>query len=300
MLDTPTEGDAMTTSENPMFLRQRLRDRLKKARETAGLTQQQVADAFGWSPSKVIRIENGKIGVSITDAMALVSKYGIDPDDGRQLVDLAKAARRPSWYAPYRPVMTPQLEVFVAYEESASIVRAFECNMVPGLIQTEEYARALMIGFEAEGGPRRVPGNLELSVELRMRRQRVLETENTEFYFILDEAALRRTIGDETIMRQQYEALLRLNDLPNVNIFYVPFSVGIYPFFRTPYSLFAFSDSDDSLVAYIETPAGQELLNEKTPKSTSKLEPEDYLDGFWKVEKNFAKEISEDVLMALA
>ncbi|WP_439812078.1 helix-turn-helix domain-containing protein [Streptomyces sp. P9-2] len=275
-------------SENPMFLRQRLRDRLKRAREAAGMTQQQVAEAFGWSPSKVIRIENGKIGVNITDAMALVQHYGISDEEGTELVSLAKAARQPSWYAPYKNVMTPQLEAYISYEESASIVRNFERNVVPGLLQTEEYARAILGEF-------RTGRDLELSVELRMRRQQALDNTEAEFFFILDESVLRRTIGSDSLMQQQLEALLRINEYPNVQIQYVPFRKGIYPLFRTPYQIFEFSGGSDDLVAYLENPDGDVLLSESMPRYGARRSPADYLDVFWQVEREVAESIMEGV-----
>lgn len=273
-----------------MFLRQRLRDRLKRAREAAGMTQQQVAEVFGWSPSKVIRIENGKIGISITDAMALVQHYGISGDEATELVTLAKAARQPSWYAPYKSIMTPELEAYVSYEESASIVRNFERNVVPGILQTEEYARAILEEFWT--GP-----ELELSVELRMRRQRVLET-GAEFFFILDESVLRRTVGSDAVMRQQREALLRANEYPNVQIQYVPFGKGLYPLFRTPYQIFEFAGGSDDLVAYLENPDGEVLLSEAMPRYGAKRSPADYLDAFWHVERTVAENIGESVPVA--
>ncbi len=274
-----------------MFLRQRLRDRLKRARETSGMTQQQVAEVFGWSPSKVIRIENGKIGISITDAMALVQHYGISGDEATELVSLAKAARQPSWYAPYKSIMSPELEAYVSYEESASIVRNFERNVVPGLLQTEEYARAILGEFWT--GP-----ELELSVELRMRRQRVLESTDAEFFFILDESVLRRTIGSEAVMQQQLEALLRAHEYPNVQIQFVPFHKGLYPLFRTPYQIFEFAGGSDDLVAYLENPDGEVLLSEATPRYGSRRSPADYLDAFWHVERNVAEDIREGVVVA--
>lgn len=94
-----------------------------------------MADPFGWFPSKVIRIENGKIGVSVTDTMALASRYGIDAAEQQELIDMAQASGQPSWHAPCKEVMTPTLETYIAYEESAKIVRNYERNIVPGLQQ---------------------------------------------------------------------------------------------------------------------------------------------------------------------
>ncbi|MEV0936423.1 helix-turn-helix domain-containing protein [Streptomyces phaeochromogenes] len=288
----------MILSENPMFLRQRLRDRLRKAREAAGLTQWQVADTLGWSPSKVIRIEIGKIGVSVTDTLALISRYDIDVEEQRELVELARSARRPSWYAPYKEVTTPELEAYIAYEESATIVRNYERNVVPGLLQTENYARALLQCWQEDtssAGRGAGQRHLELGVDLRMKRQEALQSEEAQFFFLLDEAVLRRVVGTEAVMRQQHEALLQLSALPNITILYVPFTVGPYPLFRSPYQIFEFGRSDDDLVAYLEGPSGEALLTERASLADRK-EPTDYLDAFWTVEKTLARSITHEVL----
>ncbi|MFD9792653.1 helix-turn-helix domain-containing protein [Streptomyces sp. NPDC059070] len=271
-------------AENPMYSRQRLAQRLRKGREDAGLTQQQVAESFGWSPSKVIRIESGQNPVSVPDAMVLMAKYGIAGEEADRLTELAKAARQPSWYAGYKDIISPEFEAYLAYEESASIVRDFARNVVPGLLQTEEYSAALFAAFgESEEAVRR-------RVELRMRRQKVLDA-SAEFFYVLDESTLRRQVGSETLMRHQYEALVAANDRPNVTILYVPFTVGIYPQYRSPYTIFEFADADD-LVVYLEKPETEELLSEKTPKSGRKS-PADYLDAFWTVERSLALDIGQ-------
>ncbi|MGW6016069.1 helix-turn-helix domain-containing protein [Streptomyces sp. NPDC055210] len=280
-------------SENPMFLRQRLRERFKKAREATGLTQREVATAFGWSPSKVIRIESGRIGLNVTDAMALVSKYEIGAEEGEELIDLARKARQPSWYAAYKDVMTPEYEAYVAYEESASIVRNFERNVIPGLLQTEEYARSLYKESQKEYDISN--DKVEKLVELRIRRQVALESDSAEFHFILDESVIHRVIGSEEVMRQQFETLLQLNELDNVNIHYVPYSKGAYPQFRNPYQVFEFTDADD-LVAYLETQDAEVLLNERAAKPGQRKEPADYLDIFLNVEKDYAEGINRSIL----
>ncbi|MGW4874040.1 helix-turn-helix domain-containing protein [Streptomyces chartreusis] len=271
-------------AENPMYSRQRLARRLRKGREDSGLTQQQVAEAFGWSPSKVIRLEGGAKPVSVPDVMVLLAKYEIVGAEAEQLIELAKVARQPSWYAGYRGIMSPEFEAYLAYEESASIIRDFARNVIPGLLQTEEYAEAL---FEAFGVP---DENREMRVELRLKRQKVLETD-AQLFYILDEAALRRWVGSETIMRQQYEALVMANERSNVTIMYVPFQAGIYPLFRSPYTIFEFPDGND-LVTYLEKPETEELLSEKTPKS-GHHSPSDYLDAFWKLEHSLALDVAQ-------
>lgn len=271
-------------AENPMYSRQRLAQRLRKGREVSGLTQQQVAESFGWSPSKVIRIESGSKPVSVPDAMVLLAKYEIIGEESDRLIELAKMARQPSWYASYRDIMSPEFEAYLAYEESASIVRDFARNVVPGLLQTEEYANALFGAFGAPEDAR------DTRVELRLKRQKVLDTD-AKFFFVLDEAALRRQVGSEVVMRHQYEALAMANERPNVTVLYVPFKAGIYPLFRSPYVIFEFPENDD-LVTYLEKPETEELLSEKTPRS-GRQSPTDYLDAFWKVEHSVAIPVTE-------
>ncbi|MGW1880101.1 helix-turn-helix domain-containing protein [Streptomyces sp. NPDC001975] len=274
----------MTVAENPMYSRQRLAQRLRKGREDAGFTQQQVAEEFTWSPSKVIRIESGSKPVNVADAMVLMAHYRIIGEEADRLTELAKAARQPSWYAGYKEIMSPEFEAFLAYEESASVVRDFARNVIPGLLQTEEYTDALLEAFGVSADVR------EKRVELRMRRQKVLDTD-AEFFYLLDESTLRRQIGSENLMRHQYEALLASNERPNIKIMFVPFKVGIYPLFRSPYTIFEFPESDD-LVAYLEKPETEELLSEKTPRS-GRQSPTDYLDAFWEVERSLALDITQ-------
>ena len=281
-------------AENPAFQGHRLRDRLRKAREAAGLTQREVAERLDWSPSKIIRIESGKIRVTVTDTMALVSHYGIEPSQAQEYTELARAARQLPWYAPYRSVTTPELQAYLAYESSASIIRNFEANLIPGLLQIEGYTRSILGALAEEN--ENVRKNLDLLLQLRMERQeRTLQPHDREFFFVIDEGALRRVVGSAEVMRQQYERLLEANSLPNVTVLAVPFEAGPYPHFRAPYVVFEFPEDEDDIVAYVENPDGEVLLSEKSPGSDRK-QPADYLDIFWKVEKGVAKEVTSDFL----
>ncbi|MEE1939381.1 helix-turn-helix transcriptional regulator [Streptomyces sp. TRM 70361] len=272
--------------QDPIFQRERLRDRLRKAREGANITQREVAEALDWSPSKIIRIENGSVGVSITDLRALLSHYGVaDPEQVQELTSMARAAKQPPWWAPYRGVAKPEYLTYISYETSASVIRNFETNLVPGLLQTEEYAREVI----GDADP--------LLLDLRLERQdRLMNSEGPEAFFILDETAVRRVVGNEKIMRHQLEKLLTANELPNVKIMVVPFTAGIYPQFRSPYVIFEFTDSSDELVAYLENPDGQVVFSEKNPGYAGPKKPSDYLDAFWTVEKSIALEVSDELL----
>ncbi|MFE3263673.1 helix-turn-helix domain-containing protein [Streptomyces sp. NPDC059215] len=277
-----------TQEQDPIYQRERLRDRLRKAREAAHHTQRDVAESLEWSPSKIIRIENGSVGVSITDVRVLLDHYGVsDPSDVRELTDMARAAKQPPWWAPYRGIAHPDYLTFISYETSASIIRNFQTALIPGLLQTEEYAREIINNAKTD------PQLLDLRLE---RQDRLLRQDGPELFFILDESAIRRVVGNQGIMRNQLEKLLTLNELPNVTVLVAPFSAGLYPQFRSPYVIFEFTDVSDDLVAYLESPDGQVLFSEKNPGYSGPRKPSDYLDAFWSVEKTVAQEVSENLL----
>ncbi|WP_159074347.1 helix-turn-helix domain-containing protein [Streptomyces dioscori] len=278
--------------EEPGFQRARLRDRLKKAREGAGLKQREVAEQLDWSPSKVIRIEAGTVGVSVTDVRVLAEHYGItDRAQVKVLTDMARAARRPPWWDQYRPWVNQDFETYLGYESSASIIRNFEPNFVPGLLQTEEYMRVVLNRLNLGGE------KTEQLVQLRLERQdRLIQTDGPKSFFILDEAVIRRTVGSPETMHKQFEKLLTVNEMPTVTVYTVPFSAGIYPRFGSPYALFEFPEDEDEMVVYLENPDGSAILSEKALGRTSQRRPTDYLDIFWEVEREVATGVTREFL----
>src|SRR5438477_3975398 len=134
----------MPEAPDPTVQRRRLRAELRSARTEAGLTQRQAAEALDWSPSKLLRIENGSVSISTTDLKALLALYGIqDPVKIEELVRMAQSARRHTWSA-YRDVFSHEFIVYLGYESSASIIRQVEPLLIPGLLQTEEYADVIL------------------------------------------------------------------------------------------------------------------------------------------------------------
>ncbi|MEW2565987.1 helix-turn-helix transcriptional regulator [Streptomyces sp. NPDC047070] len=284
--------ECQVAQEEPGFQRARLRDRLRKAREGAGLKQREVAEQLDWSPSKVIRIEAGTVGVSVTDVRVLLGHYGItDHAQVKALTDMARAARQPPWWAPYRSWVSQDFETYLGYESSASVIRNFEPHVVPGLLQTEEYARELMTrtnaGTEAT----------EQLVQLRIERQdRLVRADGPDIFCVLDEAVLRRAVGSRETMKRQYEKLLTVSELPNVTVRVVPFDAGVYRQFRSPYVLFEFPGDEDEMVAYLESADGEVIISEKALGRTSQRRPTDYLDDFWDVERGVATEVTREFL----
>jgi Domain of unknown function (DUF5753) len=210
-----------------------------------------------WSLSKVIRIEAGSVGISTTDLKALLAYYGVDdPDRINELLELARAARQRSWWSGYRDVASPALFQLIGYEEASNIVRSFEPLLVPGLLQTEDYARAVIPEFAPGATAERV----KTLVEIRMTRQELLDRDDPPLlFFILDEAVVRRLIGGKAVMRRQIRRLIELATMPNVTIEIVPFSSGAHPGLRGPFVVIEFPDPDDSDVLYLENARGDLL-----------------------------------------
>ncbi|GGP90538.1 helix-turn-helix domain-containing protein [Streptomyces melanogenes] len=272
--------------QDPQFAKRRLSRRLRAIREAAGKTQKDVVDALVWSISKVIRMEAGDVGISVTDLRALLQLYEVtDQEQVNELTGMVLASRKQPWWGRYSRTMTSGFSSYLGYETSASIMRNFESNLIPGLLQTRDYALALIDNSD---------GLQDQWVNLRMERQkRAHGNDKTQLFFILDETAMRRVVGSEALMRPQLERLLELNALPHVHIMVVPFARGTYPSFRSSYMIFEFSDANDDIVAYLENPDGNFILSEKAPMA-DRRKPSDYLQDFWIVEGEYAEEISPE------
>lgn len=245
---------------SPVVPRRRLRTELRKARLDAGQTQSDVAVAMDWSLSKVIRIEAGTVSISTNDLKALLRHYKIvDPARTEELIALAKAARDRTWWSEYRDVATSGLLQLIGFESAASVRRNFEPLVIPGLLQTREYARAIIHALDDGIAPDRV----EALVEIRMKRQELVDRPNPpQLFFILDEAAIRRVTGDPDLMRRQLRHLMEVAEKPNVMIEVVPFSAGVHPGMRGSFVVLEFPDPADDDVLYVEDAEGGLVVRE--------------------------------------
>jgi len=246
------------SSPSAIVQRRRLRAELRAARLKTKLTQEQVASALDWSLSKVIRIEAGSVGISTTDLKALLAVYGIDDQEYiDKLVALGKSARERGWWSNHRDVLSTELLQLIEYESAAAITRNFQPLVVPGLLQTEEYARAIL--REHVSGDR-----VEALVGIRMKRQELLDrSDGPLLFFILDEAVIRRLVGGKDAMRRQLARLVELGRRPNVTIEVVPFSAGAHPGLRGPFVVLEFPDPEDDDVLYLENSAGDMIRREE-------------------------------------
>lgn len=250
---------------SPAVQRRRLRAELRRARQQAELTQDQVASAMDWSLSKVIRIEAGTVGISTNDLKALLRYYKIvDEEQTAELIALARVGRERSWQSQFRDVASPRLLQFIEYEEAASITRNFQPLVVPGLLQTEEYARIIIQQFTGQTTAERI----DAQVEVRMRRQELLDRSDPPLlFFILDEAVTRRLIGGKAVMRRQIRSLIEMAARPRVTIEIVPFGAGVHPGLQGPFVLHEFPDPADDDVLYLENPLG-DLISRDSPEES--------------------------------
>jgi len=205
----------MEDSASPLMQRWRLRRELRTARLRKELTQKQVAEAMEWSLSKMNRIEKAKTGISTNDLKVLLPYYGIkDQERIEQLLALARAAKQSPWWQSYSDVASPELLELMKYESASSAISQFEPEFVPGILQTEEYASAVLQVFNDERPGQRV----ERLVKLRTERRRLLSRENApRFSFVLDEPVIRRVAGSDAVMRQQLQHLVNVGKLQKNN-----------------------------------------------------------------------------------
>ncbi|WP_186763371.1 helix-turn-helix domain-containing protein [Lentzea tibetensis] len=253
----------------------RLRAELKTLREDLGQTQKDVADALEWSSSKVIRIENGPVGISITDLKALLFHYKVT-DDQRvdDLLELARGSKQPAWWHRFKDVYSAKFLTFLGLESSAIRIRQFQQMLVPGLLQSPEYMRALLKSYGNS------PEVIERGAAVRSERQRVVMVENNvETYFIVDESVLHRLIGDEWVMRGQLLHLKELAGKPNVSIQVVPFTAGVHRGLASSFEIFQLSEQEDDYAMVVELPYQDRLIEE------SNEETKDYVAIFAELEK---------------
>ena len=240
----------MSPSLSTVIERRRLRADLRKARQDTGLTQDQVASEMDWSLSKIIRIETGSVSISRNDLMALLRLYNVTDDDQVQrLVELARAARQPSWWSRYRGSVPPVFFQYLEYEAAASMIRHYESFLVPGLLQTQQYASTVISEYRGDFSSK----TIQTRLEIRMSRQKLLEQRDPpRLHFILDEAVIQRVIGDERIRAEQIKKLIDMAGKPTVTIEIVPFTAGLHRGLGENFVLLEFRDTAGDDVLYFE------------------------------------------------
>lgn len=246
-----------TSSQSPIVQRRRLRSELRAERDRVGLTQEQVANEMDWSLSKVIRIEKGDVGISTNDLRALLQLYDVtDKDRVASLVSLARSGRQRSWWHAYRERLSPQFVKLIGYEAEAIRIIYVAGLLIPGLLQTEEYANGLV---EKTNPTALDEEEVEFFTKIRMRRQTELFVNrhpSPQVTAIIDEGALRRTVGSQAITLRQLDHLIEMAERPDVEIGVVPFSAGAYPGMFGTFTILQFEDPVTDDVMYIDQLSG--------------------------------------------
>ncbi|KMS69676.1 XRE family transcriptional regulator [Streptomyces viridochromogenes] len=238
----------MASNVNPTVRRRRLGQELRRLRELKGMTAEEVAERLLVSQSKISRLENGRRSISQRDVRDLCGVYEVE--DHRivdSLMQMAKDSRQQGWWHSFGDI---PYSVYIGLETDAASLRVYDPQVVPGLLQTKQYAEALIAGAL----PETASTEIEKRVQVRMRRQERISTEENplRLWTVMDEAALRRVVGNRSLMRDQLEQLVEQSQLPHVTVQVIPFEMGAHPGLNGQYAILEFPDAADSSVVYIE------------------------------------------------
>ncbi|GAA0808432.1 helix-turn-helix domain-containing protein [Spirilliplanes yamanashiensis] len=240
----------MDQRRSPTIRRRRLGAELRKYREQAGITIDVAADRLGCSKSKVSRIETGHNTATPKDVQDLLTVYGVNGTVAEELVQIAREARMKGWWHPYSTVLTG---AFVGLEAAAQRIRAYEQQVVPGLLQTEHYAKAML----HTARPDIDEDEAERRVRVRMQRQSLLiQDDPIDLWVVLDEAVLSRPVGGDAVMRGQIVQLIEATEMPNVTLQILPFEAGAHAGMDGTFTILDFPEDRDPDVVFAENATG--------------------------------------------
>jgi transcriptional regulator with XRE-family HTH domain len=227
---------------------------LRRLREARGISREEAGYAIRGSESKISRMELGRVGFKERDVLDLLTLYGItDEREREEALVLTRDANTPGWWHRYSDLLPSWFQNFLGLETAAVLIRSYEVQFVPGLLQTEAYARAVIqIGFSSANTE-----EIDRRVKLRIDRQKILRRPDPpQLWAVVDEAALRRPIGGVSVMRAQIEALIEATKLPHVRLQVIPFQVGGHAAAGGAFSILRFPDQDLPDVVFIEQLTG--------------------------------------------
>jgi Domain of unknown function (DUF5753)/Helix-turn-helix domain len=247
MVSAQQEGGA---AGGPTVLRILLGTQLRRLREAKGVTREDAGWEIRGSESKISRMELGRVGFKERDVADLLTLYGVhDPTERDALLNLARQANNPGWWHRYSDVLPTWFQSYLGLESSAALIRTYEVQFVPGLLQTPDYARAV-IQLDHSDAP---TAEIERRVDLRMDRQKLLtRPEPPLLWVVVDEAALRRPIGGRQVMRGQIESLIEETSRPNIRLQVIPFDAGGHAAAGGAFTILRFADEELPDVIYVE------------------------------------------------
>ncbi|MFI9722639.1 helix-turn-helix domain-containing protein [Streptomyces sp. NPDC052396] len=253
-------GDARPTGA-PTVLRVVLGKRLQDLREKSGLSFQDAGQALDVTHATVRRMEKAEVGLKIPYVEKLLHLYGVhNQTEIEGFLALAREANRPGWWHRFRDVLPEWFSAFVSLEGEANVIRAYEPHYVPGLLQTEDYTRAVL----RAGQPHAPQEEIERGVAVRQERQSLLGRENAPLlWVVMDETVLRRPIGGAEVMRAQISRLIEATELPHVRLQVMPFASGPHPAMYGPFHIFRFPIEELPDIAYAENLIGASYFDQR-------------------------------------
>jgi transcriptional regulator with XRE-family HTH domain len=246
----PPVSEPPDDAGGPTVARMILGSQLRRLREAANIAPEQAGYEIRASRSKISRLENGLVRFKERDVADLLTLYGVDKEPVRaSLLSLVSQANTPGWWATYADILPDWFEAYVGLEAAASVIRTFQLQFVPGLFQTEDYARAVtLLGHRAAPG-----AEIERRVSIRRTRQELLtRNDPPQLWSVIDEGALRRPLGSASVMRAQIARLIEVADLPQVTLQVVPFGYGGHAAASGSFTVLRYKDAEVPDVVYIE------------------------------------------------
>lgn len=248
----------MPRNQSPTVRRRRLAMTLRKLRDSAGLAATEAARRVDHDASWLSRIENAEVRPHPNDVRALLALYGVDGDQAEAVIAVARQAKQRGWWQRYSDVLPDWFTTYVGMESEASVIRTYECQMVPGLLQTRDYARA---AFRGAPVPLR-DDDVERQVSLRMERQSILTSDEPPVLrVVIDEGAVRRLVGGPAVMKAQIERLIEAGGSTNIQVLMLPYAAGVgfdgsfvilnFPPLPEPYP-----DAAEDRMVYVDTLTG--------------------------------------------
>jgi hypothetical protein len=221
------------------------------------MTREHASKATGINYATLFRIETARTRPHMRTLATLLDRYEVDADEREQLNDLCRDASKQGWLRPYHSELPEEYTAYISFEDEAQGVRNYESLFVPGLLQTEEYTRAVVRGV----APSATEDEVEDRVRARMERQRILTRPTpVKLWAVLDEAALHRMVGGSDVMRAQLDRLVSAAKAPNITIQVIPFGAGAHPGMPGQFITLDFADPVDTDLIYIDSMAGDLFL----------------------------------------
>src|SRR6266571_3194371 len=249
--------DLSPRRQPPTVRLRRLAAELRRLRAAGGLTREQVSEQTAINSATLYRIETAKVRPQRRTLMALLDKYGVMDESRRvELIALSQQSNEPGWLQAYESELPERYTTYISFEAEARSLRAYESSFVPGLLQTEDYARATM-----EGGLPIARDEVGRRVEARLQRQAVLSKKKPlKLWAVMDEAVMHRLVGGQKVMAAQLRRLVEASNEPHVTVQVLPYAAGAHPGMHGSFSVMDFPDAADPELVYIESMAGDLFL----------------------------------------